>query len=157
MSGTNGNGHPGAGRPKGTTKVEMDSALRERLFIALAEYESKSAACADVGITYGTFRNWLDKAWHAKEGFWANFFVAYTRARAPFWEAATQRLSNRNPEIILSNECPDEWNTAKKIEIRVESDPFDLLRDPEVTDALDRTLARRASCLPVAEPGSARN
>jgi len=155
MSGTNGNGTGrGPGRPKGTTRVETEDAFREQLFEALATYESKSAACASVGITYQTFRNWLEKAWKATDGFWANFFVAYMRARAPFWEIATKRLSNRSPEIILANECPDEWNTARKVEVSFDSDPFDFLRDPEVTDALDRSLARRAACRPMAEPGS---
>lgn len=36
-------------------------------------------------------------------------------------------------------------------------DPFDLLRDREVTDALDRALRRRSARAPMAEPGSSRN
>jgi len=158
-NGSNGNGKPkrGRGRPSGTTRVESDPEFRERLLAALAEYESKSAACAIVGCHYQSLRNWIEKAWHATEGFWANFFVAYTRARAPFWEAATKLLSKRDPSIILANECPDEWNVRKHVDLTIHEDPFDILSDPEVAHALDRAFARGAESRSLAESSSARN
>ena len=137
--------------------LSLSQTLSSFLLNFVTVHPRRRAACAEVGVTYGTLRNWLNKARSATEGFWANFLIAYTRARAPYWEAATQRLSRRNPEVILSNECPEEWNTSQRVEVSlVDADPFDLLKDKGVTDALDRAFARRCARDPLAESGCSR-
>ena len=77
--------------------------------------------------------------------------IAFRRARAPFWEDCTKLMSKRNPEILLSNECGDEWDTARKVKVELETgDSFELLKDAGVTDALDRAIASRQASRPMA-------
>lgn len=100
-------------RPKGTTKLELDSAVSARIlnFIRAGSYVETAAAAA--GIDRSTLHRWLKRGSEGEEPF-ASFGDAVTaalaeaelrdlaridRAAETQWQAAAWKLERRNPKM----------------------------------------------------------
>lgn len=78
-------------------------------------------ACAYAGISYQTFRNWVQLSEHAKNGRYFEFFEAITRAEAEaenravqLWQAAMEK-DWRAAQMFLERRRPDRWGKQDKI------------------------------------------
>ena len=73
------------------------------------------------------------------------------------WDKAIDKQEQWAILEILNRIYGKPKETIKVEQAENPGDPFEMLKDPEVTDVIDRVVARRQAGAPLAEPGSSRN
>lgn len=156
----NGNGN-GNGRPKGTTKLETEPKLYRELIERLRVMPSTTAAALS-GISFQTLLNYLERGENefAQGTLFADFFDEAIRAKAEFKASIEAMALVQDPKWMLANLYPEEYSNRARLEVSGQIDhgnAFDVMKDPELRDAVDKAYARRCALPPLADPGGARN
>lgn len=135
-----------AGRP---SKLTED--VKRRLLDAIRAGNYYETACQFAGISYQTFRNWMERGEQAKTGQYFEFFEAVTRAEAEaearmvaLWQAQIPQ-DWRAARDFLARRYPERWAGRERIEHTGEGGgPIEVDFDPreELLRRIDRIAAR---------------
>ena len=94
-----------------------------KLVDAIRQGHYYETACAYAGISYQTFRNWMQQGEAAKSGRYFEFFEAITRAEAEaedravqIWQAA-MATDWRAAQMFLERRHPDRWGKQSRVDM----------------------------------------
>lgn len=136
------------GRPS-----KLTPEVKKRLLDAIRAGNYYETACTYAGITYRTFRNWMERGEQAKSGEFFQFFHEVTRAEAEAevrlvaqWQAQAGQ-DWRAARDLLARRHPERWAGRERLEHTGEGGgPIELDFDPreELLRRIDRIASRRS-------------
>lgn len=104
--------------------TKLTPALQQKLVDAIQHGHYYETACAYAGISYQTFRNWLQQGEAAKTGQYFEFLEAITRAEAEaehravqLWQAAME-TDWRAAQMFLERRHPDRWGKHDRLDLK---------------------------------------
>jgi transposase len=136
---------------RGGRPSKLTPEVKKRLLDAIRAGNYFEPACVYAGITYRTFRNWMERGEEAKSGEYFQFFHEVTRAEA---EAEARMVAQWQAQVpndwraakdFLARRYPDRWANRDKHELMGDGGgPIEVDFDPreELLRRIDRIAAR---------------
>lgn len=143
------------GRPS-----KLTPETRKRLFDAIKAGCYYDVACRYAGISYATFRNWINKGEKSRSGEFFDFLEALKQAEAEAEVRMVMLWQSKMPEDwkaardFLARRYPDRWGLKEKIDLEHSGEvvqQYDatkitekLRRDPEFIEAIQQAYKARS-------------
>ena len=111
------------GRPSKLTEE-----VKDKLVKAISQGNYYEAACSYAGITYATFRNWMNEGEQATEGEYFDFFDTIKKAEAAAELRMVQEWQKHIPNnwqaiaTFMERRYPDRWGKRDRQDINLQGE-----------------------------------